>query len=451
MTIPMSLIAIVLAGTGAAAQRRWLLPLLAVAFLLLVPMQLRGWNLFHYWLGSRYAAQLGYDGLYECTAVPLGAEYARDLATYNIVSVRALDGCPAASQPAIQNDLNWLRSVANVPPNVVADKGLNGTPPWLAIASRLATLPPGSLAWRLVVYSDPILIVAALLLAAHWLGHERAIYAGLVIISYWGTLGRLGGNWLQYPWLALLIVAAAALASQRQAIAGAALAASASLAAFPVVLFLYPAVDLLRAKGSRRIGRPFWLAAGLAGLAMCLLGLASPAGWLPWLADIRLHGSYLVLEPGNIGLNNLLVAITDPGRARAAWMALAGHWAFAGQPGTIQPSIPLALGLGLQSISALLLIVWSFWHIVTHRRGGFYMVLPVVFAALTLSRYYWIMLAVAALEIGRPAARTVLLASAAILMAQALLEPLYAGIGANIITMTTIVILVRVEHHADPI
>ena len=143
---------------------------------------------FHYYVGSKYFPELGYQRLYLCTAVAdveaglrsqVEARSLRDLASNQLVSaaiaIEHPETCTARFSPerwaAFARDIGWFRS--HVPARrwqaMQTDHGYNATPLWTALGGGLANRVPASdasiLALRLI---DP------LLLAAMWLGgHAR--------------------------------------------------------------------------------------------------------------------------------------------------------------------------------------------------------------------------------------------------------------------------------------
>ena len=100
------LLAITLIGRQ---QARWL-AVLAVLATVVVSANHRAeqnsWNVFHYYLGSKYFEELGYDGLYSCAIQVVGegqragvqfGSYGRDLITYEFAPVADLANCPRES------------------------------------------------------------------------------------------------------------------------------------------------------------------------------------------------------------------------------------------------------------------------------------------------------------------------------------------------------------------
>jgi hypothetical protein len=394
---PEYVLAVLIAAILALAARpRWL-PLVAVAALgIYAPVAVgraQTWNLFHYWLNTKYFAELGYHELYNCAydAAPhLWGDTARDLATYQIVPITDLPQCRAEFTSErwqqFTSDLEWLAANSDpwLFPNAIRDKGLNTSPTWLAVAIPLAQTPAGSPAWWLVVYADTIALIIALAAIWRWHGLKRASLAAIALATFPGTLGQLMGHWLQYPWLVLLIVSWLAWGRGRAGLAGGAIALAAALRVFPVALFAWPLLNW------RAIGWRFWAGAALAGLGALLLGSLTPAGlsiWPDFLGKMGTHSGYITIEPGNLGIRQQITVAVDPLAAIDEWYAFAQGdpppdlappaWVWL-------PAIALA-GLGLAAIA---------------RRRQFHYGdgLLIIYPLLVLSRYYYAWLVLNVLE-----------------------------------------------------
>ena len=159
-----------------ALRRRHDLALMAIAVVALAAW----WNLgrfhfssfthphefFHYYLGAKYSPELGYAGLYDCTAAveseesltpELARRWTRDLRTNQL-----LEGSPAALDPSIcrerftnarwkefSHDVLFFRGRVSKKKwaQMQTDHGFNATPVWTVAGKLLATTgrsPPGS-------------------------------------------------------------------------------------------------------------------------------------------------------------------------------------------------------------------------------------------------------------------------------------------------------------------
>src|SRR5262245_8888399 len=274
---------------------------------------------FHYYVGSKYFPELGYQRLYLCAAVAdaeaglrsqVEARSLRDLATNEIISSAAAladpEACTAHFSPerwaAFASDIDWFRS--RVPPRrwlaMQVDHGYNATPLWTALGGWLANREAASdssvLALRLI---DP------LLLAAMWAGVSLSFgwRAACVAALYWGTnypaqYGWTGGSFLRQDWLVATILALCALRSGRPAAAGALLALAALCRIFPIfvagaiagkaLVSMLQTRRLTLSTDHRRLAAGA-LVAGAGLLAFSLLAGGGPRAWPAFVADSRAH------------------------------------------------------------------------------------------------------------------------------------------------------------------
>jgi len=262
------------------------------------------WEATHYYLGAKYAPEIGYDGLYHCILTAdaqAGLASARstrggvrDLATNKGLRTRFVladaAGCTdrfsAERWASFQVDQAHLRS--KFPPrvqlNILQDHGYNGTPVWSLVGRAVGALGDlDDLRLRVAFAIDPILIVLSFVLIARTFG-ARALCLSLVLF---GT-GFAFGNWftagamMRFGWFATAVGGVCALARRRWALAGALLAASTLLRLFPV--FLIGGVllgALVRMVRERRVvpdAPTVRFAAGAAAAALVLVLLSIPAG-----------------------------------------------------------------------------------------------------------------------------------------------------------------------------
>lgn len=385
---------VVIAGILALARRPKWLPLVAVAGWLVIygPVaagRLQAWNVFHYWLNTKYVGEVGFTDFYNCAYEAAPADFgdmARNLATYQIVPINTLPPCPRENfTPArwaeFQSDLAWLKSRPGRPQlwdGMIRDKGLNTTPTWLAFAVPLANaLPAGGPAFWLAMYADFMLLLLALLAVAWLRSVKTASLMAIFLLTWIGNLPQLMGHWFQYVWLALLLLAMLAWHRRRWAAAGAFLALAAALRIFPGLLFTWPLLHW------RRIPRRFWTGAAVAGITAVAAGSFTPMGlhvWPAFLAKMAQHSAFIVTEPGNMGLRNLVDTLVDSQGAIADWSAFAmGEIQPGGgqaAPGWAWLAVAVFGGLALVALARRPKMNWG---------DG----LLLLFPTLVLSRYYY--------------------------------------------------------------
>jgi hypothetical protein len=274
---------------------------------------------FHYYVGSKYFPELGYQRLYLCAAVAdveaglrdqVAGRYLRDLASNQVVRSDAAlerpEACTAHFSPerwaAFQHDIEWFRT--RVPPRrwhaMQVDHGYNATPVWTALGGSLANLAKAGdrslLALRLI---DPLLLAgmwAAVALAFGW-------RAACVAALFWGTnypaqYGWTGGGFLRQGWLVATVTALCALRRNRPAAAGALLAFAIGMRIFPIFVAAALGVKALAVMlRARRLQlsldhRRLLAGALAAGAALFAFSLAAGGGfdaWRDFIADSQAH------------------------------------------------------------------------------------------------------------------------------------------------------------------
>jgi hypothetical protein len=247
-----------------------------------------------YYLGSKYADEIGYFGLYE--AVFLGNREAGRLRPEQLDAVRDLRTLRtlapevmlrrAARQRSHFGDARWRefqRDLAFFWPRIgvhgfrrlLGDHGYNATPIWSTMGHWVTRIAPiGSGGFRLAVRADRVLVVLALLAVTWAYGPAVGALAALV----WGTgflwrYGWGGDSFLRQVWLSALLIGLSLLRRGRAAAAGSAITLSGLLRIFPAVFALgylaHGARELLR---TRRIpAAVLRFAAGALGAAVVLV------------------------------------------------------------------------------------------------------------------------------------------------------------------------------------
>jgi hypothetical protein len=277
------------------------------------------WDVFHYYMGSKYAPELGYERLYFCTALAdadtgnrkrVERRRIRDLRDDRMRWGReVLDdplGCRARFSPerwrAFTSDVVWFRRVSGAGDwwdRMQTDHGYNASPVWTAaghaISSRLA---PSVNGFRALACLD-LVLMAGTLVALFWgFGWRITALAAL----YWGTQAPAdmywtGGAFLRLDWLFWTVLATALLRKRRPFWAGACLAYAALLRLFPVLLFGGPLVLMSRELWKRRKlsqeSRHFVAGAALALALLVPWGasVAGPRSYSDFYAHISMHAS----------------------------------------------------------------------------------------------------------------------------------------------------------------
>ncbi|HWP06144.1 MAG TPA: hypothetical protein VNN72_10400, partial [Polyangiaceae bacterium] len=272
-------------------------------------------ELFHYELGAKYFAELGYDGLYDCAvAAEFEAGFAdralkstyRDLRTNALIPVEAglsrAEACRARFSPArwreFRADIGYFaRSLGAAGfREALWDHGYNPSPLWTSVGSALEALfggkslanAPASAfhAHPLLPLLDLALLLGALVVVGLGFGFEPACLVAVALAC--NTLADPSwtrGAFLRFLWLFSLFAGLAALKKERPAQGVFWLVLSAGFRAFPA-LALAPiaAYGAYRYAKTRTVPEPFVRAAlgASAGVAAILALTALGPGLSSW-------------------------------------------------------------------------------------------------------------------------------------------------------------------------
>ena len=209
----------------------------------------------HYYLGSKYADELGYADFY--TGL-LRAESdrphnrfvsreARDLRTNQLLDIREL---LAESHPVkgrftperwadLEEDVDFFRQTMG--PHygaVLRDYGYNPSPLWTLIGGSIANLVPAGSEAGIVLLSliDPALEIGLFVAIAWAFGIEAALLSMIYFCVLFGaSFGWVGGAYLRHLWLFGVVVAVCCVRRERFVVAGGLLAMASLLRIFPAV------------------------------------------------------------------------------------------------------------------------------------------------------------------------------------------------------------------------
>lgn len=286
---------------------------------------------FHYFLGTRYFAELGYTGLY---AAVLRADYEqlsgdfdrnapiRDLATNRRIprhqSIGAALSARAAFSPArwaeFSRDVAHFRK-ASTPSgwrDLMLDHGYNGTPLVTALLGTVANQPwlPTPRLLAFAAMADLALIVG---LGAFIAARGSTLLAlGFLFFTFANPLNDhafIGGAFLRYSYFLALAAAFFGLRRERLATSGAWLALAGWLRIFPLVFYAALLLRDLAGPGWRdrlRSSARLHVAFGLTTLAIfgATSLLSTPEGRNPWLAfadNIRTHAGTPAINQVHLG------------------------------------------------------------------------------------------------------------------------------------------------------
>ena len=291
----------------------------------------KAWDVQHTWFGSKYAAELGYFRIYECTLV-FDAQHAGDYRAVRVISdlrtplgripARAAangSDCQARFSPQRRaefvRDLDLFQRLPERPEAAAwfIDNGYNQSPFFTTLTSPLfQRVAPGYgflLALALVDVALELLPFALLWRA---FGARTTLLAAIFFFtSFSNQFAAMGGSILRFAYLALLLVAVAETQRARPRAAGVALGLATLLQVFPALyalgLALAAAYRALRARRLPAWALPFtaaYAATGIVGFAASFLVVA-PETWREFAEKLALHGE--MLSEYRVGLKLPLV------------------------------------------------------------------------------------------------------------------------------------------------
>ncbi|MEE8523851.1 MAG: glycosyltransferase 87 family protein [Thermoanaerobaculia bacterium] len=222
----------------------------------------RVWNVYHYYLGSKYFPELGYHDLYAATLVADREENGywsrirkvRDLRTYEVISrqqaldeYRPDDHFSDARWRDFRRDVRALQTQRSPRrwQGIFRDRGYNPPPVWTAVGRALTWLPADKL-WslKLLCALDLGLLAATFWLIARTFG-VRAMACVLLLLTLSPVNeGRLVGGFLQYDWFCAIAAGFCFLRRRRAYPAAALFAYAVGTRVFPIFLLLSATVPL---------------------------------------------------------------------------------------------------------------------------------------------------------------------------------------------------------------
>ena len=290
--------------------------------------RVRAWNVFHYYVGSKYFGELSYTGLYAATLAAdeawLAANpglkkkkrgqaqdfsaivQARDQQSYRVLPradiVASFDRFDMEPDrfAELGEDTRFLRQYMGLRSpgwkECLRDLGYNPAPPWTVVGTTVSNLVPARWPWFwLISNSDvPFYILTFGLM---WWGFGLRLASVIVLWLCTSQLNeaRFTGGFLQYDWLCSVLCSAALMNRGRHRAAGLVLTWGAMTRVFPGFLIL-----------------PFVLQAGLAAAG----GLRGGPG-AAWRAIAPRHRQFLGAFVLGCGL--LFVASHFTGRGLQTW------------------------------------------------------------------------------------------------------------------------------------
>ena len=368
----------------------------------------------HYYLGSKYVAELGYDDLYVAmlraekeTNGSLATDEARDLFTNELVPANELllTSAPLRARFSDERWEDWKRDVAwfrtTLGPlyaGVLRDHGYNPSPAWTLMGGTLAGLVPAGSGTGIFLLTllDPLLLIVVFAAVGRTFGRIPLLYALTSFFLVFGAgFAWTGGSFLRQVWLVSVLGAACALATRREGLAGALLGIATALRIFPAVFLAGPVLALLwqmwETRGASRLTVPRALIRLLGGFTGALavifvLTATLPRGlghWSEFRSDLAVHAG--TPAPNLVGLTQ--VTAWKPGPEEVDLLELRSLWERRTTIHRVQLVVLLPLVL-----AAVALLARG-----TGAAMSIALAAPLLFVALTAAGYYWTFLPVVAL------------------------------------------------------
>ncbi len=222
---------------------------------------------YHYYFGSKYLKEWGYDRMYLATVTALeevGKEEPRKAIHFDRIrdlrgSARFLhrdDFLPLAVDAKarfsperwkqLKADLSFLREKTmdnNWWSGVVLDSGFNPPPSYAVMSSTLSNAVPfNESTWKYLGYFDFALLAVGIVAIGFALGPMPALFAPVILGNTpITTYNWTGGSFLRQLWLFFLMIGLSLLVRRRWGWAGAALGACVASVFFPI-FFLFAAL-----------------------------------------------------------------------------------------------------------------------------------------------------------------------------------------------------------------
>lgn len=297
---------------------------------------------YHYYFGSKYLKEWGYDGMYFATVAVLeeiGREEPRKAIRFR--RIRDLDGSarflyredfePKMAEArarftperwaGFKKEMSFLRELTMNNDwwhGVMLDNGFNPPPSYAAITGPIANrVPFDARTWKWLGTFDWVLMGAGVLAIGWALGIMPALFT-LVVMGNAPitTFNWTGGSFFRQLWLFLLMIGLSCVARKKWYAAGAALGACTAAVFFPIFFLVGSMVPLAyrwrQGRGYVPLAR---MAIGAASAIAVLIGLSlliyGGEPWWQWWHRIVAHD--LTFFDNHIGLKKITTFAREVG------------------------------------------------------------------------------------------------------------------------------------------
>jgi hypothetical protein len=289
------------------------------------------WEFFHYYLGSKYDRELGYERLYKCVAVAqadsgqtneVRARKLRDLDEDQLIPAQAVldhpeecrDRFKAERWDAFKEDVKWFRNSSNLQywNDMQKDHGYNPPPVWTVMGHFWSSLRAASDGYIKFLASFDLLFFVGIFASIYWAFGWRVFAVAAI---FWGTQQPAeyfwtGGAFMRQDWLFYLVLSGCLIRKRYFALGGAAFAYSTLLRVFPGVLLAGWLVVAGVYFWKHRRFAPSHLRVGLGGIAATVLlvgisiGVAGTESYREFYKHIQVHNHTPLTN--NMGLATVL-------------------------------------------------------------------------------------------------------------------------------------------------
>jgi len=381
------------------------------------------WEQFHYFIGSKYFPELGYDGLYDAS---LAAEAQLDLGRPvqgHVRDLRTNEVVPTVTLQANRNEVRkrftedrWQEFKADVAyflrsnaydyiRRIRLDHGYNPTPTWTFTARLFSSLLPASDSTLiLLAWIDPLLLAALFVLIFRTYGSRIGCLSLIVFgLGYPWRYDWVGGAFLRQDWLAATGIAVCMMRKKTFLPAGMLLAYATMVRIFPGAFLIGPLIVGIRQTIETK-AIPRWLIRLVSGfllgififLAAGTLSGRGPQAWTEFRTNLeKHHGTWLT---NNVGLENLLLYDSDTLVRKDVDFSLPEPWLHwqAKMDRLHTERQPIVMGV---LALFLLVIAMAAWRQTPDQAALTGIV--ITFSGVILTCYYWVMLCLLPLGRGR--------------------------------------------------
>jgi hypothetical protein len=316
------------------------------------------WEFYHYYIGTKYWRELGYNKIYNATLMAelkivedpavknkrlvqeirdLGHSKKRKADAYRKNGKRWTRAFSPARFEAFTRDIRWFRDNHSARfAQMLGDRGYNATPIFTMVAGTIANALPieHDGARALMMHLDTALLLV-MVAAAWWaFGHRAALVMLLALLTHLVTShAHLKGSFLRLDWITALVLATAFLHRRFFVLAGVCTAYAACIRVFPVFFVFGPAVVASwrwwTTRSLDRAALRFFGGFTATAAALVLLSWAatSTAYWAEFLGKIKDHSA--LITQWRIGWKILFVFVGNGLERRLAFFTAwqPAYWA----------------------------------------------------------------------------------------------------------------------------